>query len=90
MFFTLRILQKYMIFGYKFIKPANSVLWIFDSSGFKNTRIDNYKLDKKTYQDLNFNLSKSFFDDFSNFYVQHLATKHKLKRNYQELDNYFP
>ena len=56
----------------------------------KNTKIGDYKLDKKTYEELNLNFSKSFFNDFSNFYIQHLASKHKLKRNFQELENYFP
>ena len=56
----------------------------------KKTKISDYKLDKKIYEELNLNFSKSFFNDFSNFYIQHLASKHKLKRNFQELDNYFP
>ena len=53
------------------------------------TRTDNYKFDKKTYNDLNRNFSKSFFNDISNYYVQHLALKHNLKKNYEELDNFF-
>ena len=53
------------------------------------TRTDNYKFDKKTYNDLNSNFSKSFFNDISNYYVQHLALKHNLKKNYEELDNFF-
>ena len=50
---------------------------------------DNYKFNKKTFNDLNLSLSKSFLNDISNFYVQYLASKHKLKRNYNELENYF-
>ena len=53
------------------------------------TRTDNYKFDKKTYNDLNSNFSKSFFNDVSNYYVQHLALKHKLEKNFEELDNFF-
>ena len=53
------------------------------------TRTDNYKFDKKTFKDLNLSFSKSFFSDISNFYVQHLASKHKLQRNHKELENYF-
>ncbi len=55
----------------------------------KDTKVDNNKFDIKTYEDLNLNFSKSFFNDFSKFYVQHLATKHKLETNYQDLNNYF-
>ncbi len=53
------------------------------------TRTNNYKFDKKTFNDLNRSFSESFFNDVSNLYVQHLASKHKLKRNYRELENYF-
>ncbi len=53
------------------------------------TKTDNYKFNKKTFDDLNLSFSKSFLNDVSNFYVQHLASKHKLKRNYNELENYF-
>ena len=55
----------------------------------KNYRIDNYKFDKKNYNELNSTLAKSFFNDFSNLYIQNLANKHKLKRNYEEIKNYF-
>jgi len=53
------------------------------------TKTDNHKLNKKTFNDLNLSFSKSFLNDISNFYVQHLASKHKLQRNYKELENYF-
>jgi len=43
----------------------------------------------KTYEQLNISFSKSFFNDFSNFYLQHLVSKHNLKRNYQELNKFF-
>ncbi len=52
-------------------------------------KTDDYKFDKKTFNDLNLSFSKSFLNDISDFYVQHLASKHKLKRNYNELENYF-
>ncbi len=55
----------------------------------KSSYTDNYKFDKKIYDELNLNFSKSFFNDFSNFYVQHLASKHKLIKNHQELENFF-
>tara|TARA_Y100000991_G_scaffold213815_1_gene200190 strand:+ start:136 stop:2001 length:1866 start_codon:yes stop_codon:yes gene_type:complete len=54
----------------------------------KNSRTDNYTFNKKIYDDLNISFSKSFFNDFSNIYIKELALKHKLKRNYEELDNY--
>ncbi len=54
-----------------------------------NTKIGDYNFDKKTYEQLNISFSKSFFNDFSNFYLQHLASKHNLKRNYQELNKFF-
>ena len=53
------------------------------------TKTDDYEFDKEIFNDLNFNFSKSFLNDISNFYVQHLASKHKLQRNYNELENYF-
>ena len=54
-----------------------------------NTKTDNYKFDKKTFNNLNLSFSKSFFNDISDFYVQHLALKHKLQKNYEELENFF-
>jgi len=53
------------------------------------TKTDKYKFNKKTFNDLNLSFSKSFLSDISNLYVQHLGSKHKLKRNYNELENYF-
>ena len=54
-----------------------------------NIKKDNNKFDKKTFNDLNRSFSESFFNDVSNFYIQHLATKHKLQKNYEELENFF-
>ena len=53
------------------------------------TRTDNYNFDEKKFKDLNLSFSKSFFNDISNYYVQHLALKHKLQRNYKDLENFF-
>ena len=53
------------------------------------TRTDNYNFDEKIFKDLNLSFSKSFFNDISNYYVQHLASKHKLQRNYENLENFF-
>ena len=53
------------------------------------TKTDNYKFNKKEFNDLNLSFSKSFLNDISNYYVQHLALKHKLQRNYKEIENYF-
>jgi hypothetical protein len=54
------------------------------------TRTDNYNFDEKKFKDLNLSFSKSFFNDISNYYVQHLASKHKLQRNYKDLEELFP
>ena len=53
------------------------------------TRTDNYNFDEKKFKDLNLSFSKSFFNDISNYYVQHLDLKHKLQRNYKDLENFF-
>ena len=47
-----------------------------------------YDLDKKIKNNYNLSLSQSFFNDFSNFYLQNLAIKHKLKRNITEIDKF--
>ena len=52
-----------------------------------NTKIDNYVLDKQLYNQINSSFSKSYFNDFANFYINHLASKHDLKRNYVEMKN---
>ena len=46
-------------------------------------------MQKKTFKDLNLSFSKSFFNDISNLSVQHLASKHKLQRRYEELEKFF-
>ena len=52
------------------------------------TSTDNYKFSEKTFNDLNRSFSNSFFNDISNSYIQHLALKHKLQRNYEELEKF--
>ena len=52
------------------------------------TSTDKYNFSEKTFNDLNRSFSNSFFNDISNFYIQHLALKHKLQKNYEELENY--
>jgi len=46
-----------------------------------------YNVNKDTFSNLNLNLSQSFYRDFSNFYLQNLAIKHKLKRNLNVMEN---
>ena len=53
-----------------------------------NKKIMPYKIDKENLNELNLSLSKSFFNDFSKYYIEILSAKHKLKRNYQELESY--
>ena len=53
-----------------------------------NSKTAPYKINKKKLEELNLSLSKSFFNDFSKSYIELLATKNKLKRNYNELENY--
>ena len=52
------------------------------------TRTNNYNFSKKEFNNLNQSFSKSLFNDISNFYIQHLALKHKLQRNYEEFENF--
>ena len=53
-----------------------------------NSKTADYKVNKETIKDINFSLSKSFFNDYSQSYIQILAKKHKLKRNYKDLENF--
>ena len=68
----------------KFLELQDNILAI----KINEVRTENYKFNKENYNQLNISFSKSFFNDFSNFYIQNLATKHKLKRNYEEIENY--
>ena len=45
------------------------------------------KTNQETTKKLNLSLSKSFFNDYSKYYIEILSEKHKLKRNYQQLEN---
>ena len=47
---------------------------------------DNYKFNKDLYNQINSSFSKSYFNDFANYYINHLSTKHNLRRNYAELE----
>ena len=52
-----------------------------------NTKIDNYVFEKQLYNQINSSFSKSYFNDFANFYINHLSSKHDLKRNYNEMES---
>ena len=52
------------------------------------TRTNNYNFSKKEFNNLNQSFSKSFFNDISKLYIEHLALKHKLQRNYEEFENF--
>ena len=53
-----------------------------------NIKTKKYILNKERYNNLNTTMSRSFFNDFSNFYLQNLAIKHNLKRNYSEINKF--
>ena len=53
-----------------------------------NIKTKKYILNKERYNNLNTTMSRSFFNDFSSFYLQNLAIKHNLKRNYSEINNF--
>ena len=67
-----------------FFKINNGVIAIKNV----NSKIADYKVNNETIKDINFSLSKSFFNDYSQYYIQILANKHKLKRNYKDLENF--
>ena len=54
----------------------------------KNRKVDNYQKNIEINNNLNLSLSKSFFNDYSNYFILNLATKHKLVRNYIDLENF--
>ena len=54
----------------------------------KNRKVDNYEKNIEINNNLNLSLSKSFFNDYSNYFIRNLATKHKLVRNYIDLENF--
>ena len=53
-----------------------------------DSKIDNYTFNKDEYLQLNLSFTQSFFNDFGNFYLNHLSSKHNLKRNYKEIENF--
>ena len=53
-----------------------------------DSKIDNYTFNKDDYQQLNLSFTQSFFNDFGNFYLNHLSSKHNLKRNYKDIENF--
>ena len=53
-----------------------------------DTKIDKYTFNKDDYQQLNLSFTQSFFNDFGNFYLNHLSSKHNLKRNYKDIENF--
>ncbi len=53
-----------------------------------NVKTKKYDINKKIKNNLHLSLSQSFFNDFSIFYLQNLAIKHKLKRNITEIDKF--
>ena len=67
-----------------FFNIKNGVIAIKNVS----SKTADYKVNKETIKDINFSLSKSFFNDYSRYYIQLLANKHKLKRNYKDLENF--
>jgi peptidyl-prolyl cis-trans isomerase D len=52
-----------------------------------NTKIDNYVFEKQLYNQINSSFSKSYFNDFASFYINHLSSKHDLKRNYNQMES---
>ena len=53
-----------------------------------DVRVKKYDFNKDVLNNLNTTLSLSFYKDFSNYYLQNLAIKHKLKRNLTIIDNF--
>ena len=67
-----------------FIKLKNGVIAI----KFINSKTKNYNLKEDTINQLNASLSESFFNDYSNNFIQILGNKHKIKRDYKSLENF--
>ena len=53
-----------------------------------DSKIDNYTFNKDEYKQLNLSFTQSFFNDFGNFYLNHLSSKHNLKKNYKDIENF--
>ena len=67
-----------------FIKLKNGVIAI----KFINSKTKIYNLKEDTINQLNASLSESFFNDYSNNFIQILGNKHKIKRDYKSLENF--
>ena len=67
-----------------FIKIKNGVIAI----KIINSKTKNYKLNEDTINQLNASLADSFFNDYSNNFIQILGNKHKIKRDYKSLENF--
>ena len=50
------------------------------------SKIDDYEFKKDLYDQINSSFSHSYFKDFANYYINHLSSKHNLKRSYEELE----
>ena len=70
--------------GNNYINFRNKILAV----KLLDSKIDNYTFNKDDYQQLNLSFTQSFFNDFGNFYLNHLSSKHNLKRNYEEIENF--
>ena len=80
------LIQKIFEIKNKEINFLNTENYIF-AIKLLNVKTKKYNLNKDTFNNLNLNLSRSFYKDFSNFYLQNLAVKHKLKRNFAGINN---
>ena len=70
--------------GNNYINFRNKILAV----KLLDSKIDNYTFNKDEYQQLNLSFTQSFFNDFGNFYLNHLSSKHNLKRNYKDIENF--
>ena len=52
------------------------------------SKVADYKINNKINKEINLSLSNSFFNDFSQSYLELLANKHKLKRDYKNLERF--
>jgi peptidyl-prolyl cis-trans isomerase D len=67
-----------------FIKLKNGVIAI----KFINSKTKNYELKEDTINQLNASFSESFFNDYSNNFIKILGSEHKIKRDYNILENF--
>ena len=67
-----------------FIKTENGVIAI----KFIKSKTKNYELKEDTINQLNASFSESFFNDYSNNFIKILGSEHKIKRDYNILENF--